>query len=319
MPKLESEWSNPKMARVTFAVGVEHYLAARALKKFRDSLLSEEPGLEVIEVVEGELSNVSLVDLAAPSLFQQPRLIVVQNPNEQIVAEIHEFLAVEGEEVYVWIRIGGSPALVTKLRKEFSDAAQFIACDELKNEGMKINFARNEFTAAGKKITQDALRMLVNGFANDLAELASACSQLVSQPTETIDADLIERVFGGQVETTVFKIADAAFAGNAGEAVRLLRHALNTGADPVMMVGAIASRVRQLARLVSNPRLTAAEVGVQPWMFDRIRKDMSGWSEPELARLVRRMADADAAAKGASRDPEFVLENLMVAIATRSA
>lgn len=318
MPKLESEWSNPAVSKASFAVGPEQYLASRALKIFRSLLLESHPGLEVIEVLEGELTPGMLLDLAAPSLFQEPRLVIVHAPSESILPELKELLALEVEDVFVWVRISGSPSLVAKLRKEFSDASQFIACDELKSDNAKIAFARAEFASAGKQVGQDALRLLVNAFANDLAELASACSQLLSQPEPIIDADLVERVFGGRVETTVFKIADAAFAGNAAEAVRLLRHALNTGADPVMMVGAFASRTRQLSRLVANPRLSAEALGVQPWMLDRVRKDMAGWSEPQLARLVRRMAETDGAVKGSSRDPEFVLENLMISIATRT-
>lgn len=317
MPKLESQWSNPQLSRLSFAFGPEHYLATRSLRQFRVLLAQSHPGLEVSEVMEGELTAGLLIDLAAPSLFQEPRLVIVQNPSDLILGELTQVLAAEAADVYIWVRLVGSPALATKLRKEFADVAQFISCDELKNDGQKMAFAKAEFAAAEKQISQDALRLIVSAFSNDLAELASACSQLASLPQKSIDAQLVEQVFGGRVETTVFKIADAAFGGDAAVAVKLLRHALNTGADPVMMVGAFASRIRQLARLVSNPRLSAESLGMQPWMLDRVRKDMSGWSEPELAKLIRRIADVDGATKGSSRDPEFVLENLMISIANR--
>lgn len=317
MPKLETDWSGPIVTPITFAIGSEHFLAARALKIFRDSLQSKHPGLEVTEVLEGELTPGTVLDLAAPSLFQEPRLITVQNPGEQVIAELKEFEAANTEDAYVWARISGSPALVGKLRKEFGHVAQFVLCDELKSEGQRISFARAELTAAGKQVDADALRLLVNAFSSDLGELAGACAQIGSHPQPRIDGRLIEEIFGGRVETTVFKIADAAFAGNAADAIRLLRHALNTGADPVMMVGAFANRVRQLGRLVSNPRTPAEALGLQPWMLDRVRKDMAGWSESELVKLLRRVADADAATKGASRDPEFVLEKLLLAIANK--
>lgn len=317
MPKLETDWSNPIVTPITFAVGPEHFLAARSLKIFRQSLQARHPGLEVSEVLEGELTPGALLDLAAPSLFQEPRLVTVQNPGELIIAELKEFAATNAEDVYVWTRISGSPVLVTKLRKEFGQLAQFVLCEELKSEGQRISFARTELTAANKQVDADALRLLVNAFATDLGELAGACSQIASHPMPRIDAKLVEEIFGGRVETTVFKIADAAFSGNAADAIRLLRHALNTGADPVMMVGAFANRIRQLGRLVSNPRTSAEALGLQPWMLDRVRKDMVGWSEIELVKLLRRVAEADAAAKGASRDPEFVLEKLLLAIAQK--
>lgn len=49
---------------------------------------------------------------------------------------------------------------------------------------------------------------------------------------------------GGKVEATGFKVADAAVAGDAGEALRLLRHAIAVGVDPVPIVAVLAQRLR---------------------------------------------------------------------------
>lgn len=271
------------------------------------------------QISEGEYTEGAIMDLAAPSLFQEPRLIEVQSPPESALAELRLFVDSAVPDVFVWVRTAGPAPLVTKAKREFDGQAQFVTCEEPKGESARLAFAKTELESAGKQITPDGLRMLVTSFALDLAELAGACSQLAAQPQQKLDRDLIEQTFGGRVETTVFKIADAAFGGSSGEAIKLLRHALNTGADPVMMLGACASRVRQMGKLISNPRLSAESLGIQPWMLDRVRKDLTGWSELELAKLVRRVSDADAAVKGASRDPEFVLENLLLAIAIRRA
>jgi DNA polymerase-3 subunit delta len=258
------------------------------------------------------------LDLASPSLFNEPRLIVVHQPPESAISDLQSFLNSDSDQVFVWVRSSSPPALVSKLRKQFSEHAQIVNCDELKGDSARLNFAKQELEAAGKKISTDALRLLCGAFTADLAELASACSQLIAHPSNNIERELVEAVFSGRVETTIFKIADAAFSGNASEAIRLLRHALNTGADPVMMLGALASRIRGLAKLISNPRASAETIGVQPWMLDRMRRDLTGWSESELTKLVRKTSEVDAAVKGASRDPEYVLESFLLGISTRT-
>jgi len=121
--------------------------------------------------------------------------------------------------------------------------------------------------------------------------------------------------FGGRVETNAFKIADAALAGNAAEAIRLFRHGFSTGIDSVALVAALSMRIRQLARLFNDRNAAPATLGMQPWQIDKARKELSGWQEEQLAGLVRLAAQTDADVKGASRDPEYSVEKLLLAMA----
>jgi DNA polymerase-3 subunit delta len=51
--------------------------------------------------------------------------------------------------------------------------------------------------------------------------------------------------------------------------------------------------------------------------MDRAKRDLAGWTEDGLALVIQRLADADAAAKGAERDPVFTLEKLVTLISRR--
>jgi DNA polymerase-3 subunit delta len=198
-----------------------------------------------------------------------------------------------------------------------SDIAVEIACAEIKKDSEKAAFIQSEFAAAGRKITPGALRALADAFADDLSELAAACSQLLVDQSESIDEATVDKYYGGRVETNAFKVADAALAGQSAEALALLRHALTTGADPVPVVAAFAMKVRLMAKVYGNKYATAATVGAQPWQIDRARKDLAGWSEEGLANAVLSLATADAAVKGAERDPVFALEKLVLLLSNR--
>ena len=68
---------------------------------------------------------------------------------------------------------------------------------------------------------------------------------LADAPSDITEA-VVARYYGGRVETNAFAVADAAIAGRHGEALIALRHALDSGADPVPMVAAFAMKVRTM-------------------------------------------------------------------------
>jgi DNA polymerase-3 subunit delta len=132
----------------------------------------------------------------------------------------------------------------------------------------------------------------------------------------------VEKYYSGRVETNAFRVADVAIAGRLGEALILLRHALASGADPVPMVAAFASKLRTMAK-VSGSRggsgQVAQQFGLAPWQVDRARRDLQGWDDSGLGRCIELLAETDAAVKGAGRDPVFALERMVTAISARGA
>src|SRR5690606_32912185 len=124
-----------------------------------------------------------------------------------------------------------------------------VVCAELKRDADRQDFVAAEFKAARRRITPGALRALVSAFSDDLAELAAACRQLLADADDEIPEQVVDRYYAGRVETNAFNVADAAIAGRYGEALGLLRHALASGADPVPIVAAFASKIRTMAKL----------------------------------------------------------------------
>src|SRR3712207_9388364 len=106
---------------------------------------------------------------------------------------------------------------------------------------------------------------------------------------------------------TGFRVADAPIAGETGQAVALLRHALATGGDPVPLVAALAAKLRVLAKVAATRgRGSAAtrDLGLAPWQLDRARKDLAHWTPEALAAAITAVAQADAEVKGAGRSEE---------------
>ena len=141
----------------------------------------------------------------------------------------------------------------------------------------------------------------------------------------TADADgdisdrTVEDYYGGRIEATAFKVVDSAVAGRLGDALVTLRHALQSGADPVPIVATFAAKLRLMAKLYGERRGSgelAGALGAAPWQIDRARKDLSGWSETGLGNAIEVIAQTDANVKGASRDPIYALERMVNVVAS---
>lgn len=305
--------------------GTETVLADRAMRILRDGMRSADPSLEVSDLNAADYLPGELASLASPSLFGEPRLIRVaaaEKTNDAFIDELLGYLQAPAEDTTVVIRHAGGVR-----GKKFLDAVRSgagggveVVCAELKRDADKYDFAQAEFRMADKKATPGALRAVTSAFADDLAELASACQQLIADAAEEVTEATVNRYYGGRVETNAFKVADAALAGRHGEALITLRHALASGADPVPMVAAFASKLRTMAKLYGargGSAQLASQFGLAPWQVDRARRDLQGWTEDGLARSIEAVAAADTDVKGGGRDQEFALERMVDVLSSR--
>ena len=318
-------WNEVRPAPVVLITGPETVLAERASGMLRDFLRSEDPALEVSDLEADGYRRGELLTLASPSLFGEPRLIrvgAVERASDDFLIDALEYLEQTAESTTLVLRHAGGQRgkkLLDAIRAGVGGGVE-IVCAELKKDVEKQDFAAAEFRAAGRTIHPRALRALVAAFADDLAELSAACRQLIADAPGEITEAVVARYYGGRVETNAFAVADAAIAGRHGEALIALRHALDSGADPVPMVAAFAMKVRTMAK-VSGVRgggpQVASSLGLAPWQVDRARRDLAGWTDEGLQRAIESLAATDAAVKGAERDPVFALERLIGVIAAR--
>jgi DNA polymerase III subunit delta len=320
-------WRNPQPAPIVLVSGPEEVCAERAIAGVRDYLKAEDPSVEVSDIRADDYAVGTLLAVTSPSLFGEPRLVRVsgvEKSSDAFIAEAVSYLAQPQEGATVVLRHTGASVRGKKLLDAIragTGGGIEIACPAVKRDSDRFDFAAGEFSSARKRIAPTALRALVSAFADDLTELAAACQQLIADVPGDIDDRIVERYYGGRVETSAFTVADYAIAGRYGDALLALRHALASGADPVPLVAAVAMKLRTMARVAGSREgsgALAARLGMKDWQVDRARRDLVGWSQASLAMAIQATARADAEVKGASRDPVFALERMVTVIATRA-
>lgn len=138
----------------------------------------------------------------------------------------------------------------------------------------------------------------VRRLAAELDKLATA-----ALPSGYVSMELVEALVGRSRELSNFELTDHLVARNRRRALETLRRLLDDGAEPLMLVGLLASNYRRLAlakelmargapneevfRTASVPYSRREEFLASARRADR----------DELARRIRRIADADLAIK----------------------
>ncbi len=326
IPQLE--WRDPRPAPIVLVSGPEEICAERATGAIRTQLKADDPSLEVTDLRADDYAAGTLLAVTSPSLFGEPRLVRVAGVEKCSDAFLQEALAyIEAPQdgATVVLRHTGSSVRGKKLLEAIrsgTGGGVEVACPAIKYDRDREQFAAGEFRHARRRIAPAALHALTQAFSGDLAELAAACQQLIQDTTGDIDEKIVDRYYGGRVETTAFEVADAAIAGDYGRALLTLRHALDSGADPVPLVAAFGMKLRTMARVGGrrgSSRQIAQELKMTDWQVDRAKRDLqSGWSASSLGLAIQAVARADAEVKGASRDPVFALERMVTVVATRA-
>lgn len=306
--------------------GAETVIADRALEQ----ALAARHDCERTTIDGGEMEEGRFAEVIAPSLFADKRVVVVkdlQDVTAEVAEEISNQLEIRDPSLHlIFIHRGGvkGKGLVEKIKKA---KAEVITCEPMKKASEKEEFVRGEFARLGRKISSNAVSALVDATGSDTRELAAACSQIAFDTIASksvIDEEDIGKYYQGRVEATGFDVADAAVAGDPKAALIALRNALDSGTDPVMIISAMATSVRAIAKVSGEPRNAnayqlASKLGLAPWQIEKARRQLSRWKPGMITFSIQELARADLAVKGAEADPIYALERTVVAIASKVA
>jgi DNA polymerase-3 subunit delta len=322
--------SRVALAPVTVVVGDEELLVERAVAAVVAAARAADADTDVRELPAAELEAGQLDELTSPSLFGERRVLVVREVDQlakdvvdEVVSACRDALADDSTVAIVLVHKGGARG------KPLADAVidaggRRVESAKLTRPSERIDFVRGEFRAAGRDISEDGARALIDAVGNELRELAAACSQLCTDTDGRVDGTLVARYYRGRAEANGFAVSDRALEGRLGEALEQLRWALAVGTAPVLIASALAQGIRALAKVASAPRNLrgadlARELGMPPWKIDRVQRQLRGWSGEGVARAITAVAEADAQVKGGAADSAYALEKTIADIVTARA
>ena len=308
---------------MTLVHGDEELLVSRAVAAVVAAARERDADVDVRDHLASAVDQGVLLDLQTPSLFGELRVLVLRN-TQDCTDEVRDALLplvtspVDGA-CLVLVHAGGVKG--KKLLDAVKGAgARVVPCAKVDKIGDRLAFVQGEFDAAGAGVTAGACRAIVDAVGGDLRELAGACSQLVADTPGTVDERAVARFFRGRADASGFAVADRALEGDVPGALMELRHAFGAGVDPVLVVAALARQLRTVARVASAGRgrsdAVARDLKLAPWMVDKARRQLRGWTPDALATAHSAVATADGEVKGGGTDPRFAVERAVLAVAS---
>jgi DNA polymerase-3 subunit delta len=163
-----------------------------------------------------------------------------------------------------------------------------------------------------------AANELVSAIGEDPAALDQSVEQLsVVFAGRAVGPDEVRQQFQGLGEQRVWDLCDHAIAARIPQALVVLRSMLVAREDPLLILGGIASRVRDLIRVKAlgdrrgGTADAARAAGLRfEWQLRRYREQCARFSPEQLASLHERVVEADRALKGGMAG-EIVLASLV--------
>lgn len=315
-----TDWRAVTAQRLILLRGPEELIVSRVIDRLREELRAEEPDLEIHRISASDYAGGELTMVASPSLFGEKKLLLVdqlQSMSESFLTDCLDYVEHPSDDVTLiaWHQ-GGNRG--KKLVDAFGRNGTVVECKAITSEKDKTEFIQQEFRTHRRRIDPEAVRALLDATGSSLSDLAAACSQLMSDTDGAVTEQTVNRYYGGRIQATAFKVADATLEGRPAEAIGLLRHALATGVSPVAVTSALAMKTRQLARIVDariGQGQIASELGMAPWQAKRVAATVRFWRPESIADAVEQVAQADAEVKGQARNADYAVEKAITHIA----
>lgn len=284
--------------------------------------------LQPREVDAADWRGGELADLATPSLFGERRALLVGECRalpEEGLNELAAYLSAPDPEsiLVLLVRVGERgkpPAALVKL------VSPVGAVEEVKVARKDLaRWLLGRASGKGVELAPEAAAALVETIGEDPAALEQGLDQLANAfAGRRIDREAVAAQFRGLGDQHTWDLCDRLFARDLPGAMRSLETLLAGGDDPLMVLGAIASRLRDLLRVRALPeRIPAAELATRAglrfeWQARRYRDQAKRFTLEELVRIHELVAEADRALKSTASD-EVVLPVLIAEIAGEPA
>ena len=279
----------------------------RALRRLRTRFGDEAVELMSADTVSGEDVAGSLNSLG---LFGAGRLVVVQGVERWKKADVE---ALDG---YLTDPVDGAVLALVADEPPKDDAlgrlvaqrgGEVLAYDIPKPKDPSV-WVRSEFVRMGAQVTDDAARRLVEIAGDDIAFLEQEVEKLATWAGgEQIGPREVEALAVPVQESPVWALSDSWGSREVGEVLAACEAELEKGVEPFLISVRLAAQVGlvRAVQALADGGLGAREIAGRLKKHEfRVRKAVGHaerYSRDELDAAIVRLAELDAALKGASR------------------
>jgi DNA polymerase-3 subunit delta len=309
--------------------GQEEYLRDRAAQAIAEAALKDAPLREFNES-DFSLNSGSIMDALAAA-EQLPMMA------DRRVVRITDFSKIRDADEEALTRYLARPVETTtvilitddldkrrKLTKTLLDKCATVEFARL-HDGELAAWARIHLKELKAEADERTLHQIIALTGSDVRVLSNELEKLATAalPSGRITMEMVDELVGNSRELTNFELTDHLIARNRPGALKILHKILGDGAEPVMLIGLIASNFHKLAlakELMSRGASENEVFRLVGPMYGKKRQDFLATARRTdaslIAHRIERIAAADIAIKTSRATPRLQLELLVCELAT---
>lgn len=303
--------------------GEEGYLRDQAARAITEAVLRDAPLREFNE------TSFSLTSADIQHAIATAEQLPMMSPRR--VVKISDFNKLREADEEILMRYLARPAessvviFITsdldkrkKLSKTLIDSCVSVEFQHLKDYELK-DWAKKRFNELKIRIDERTLGHIVALVGSDVRTLTNEIEKLATAAIDTgfITIEMVDSLVARSRELSNFELADQLVAKNRARALQILHQILDDGAEPVMLVGLIASSYHRLALTKElMARGVAKEevfrlVPVPLFKRDDFLATARRANAEHLAKSLERIAKTDVSVKTSVATPRLQLEMLV--------
>jgi DNA polymerase III subunit delta len=285
--------------------------------------LLAERGVRATEVDGSDWRGGETSDLATPSLWGERRALLItrcQALPDEGVGEIRAYVEAPSPDALCVLTLVSRARSLPPLAKLVQSVGGLVRQVVLKRQDLP-RWILERARKRGLALEPPGATALVGVIGEDPAALDQSVEQLATAFAGVpVGPEQVRSQFHGLGEQRVWDLCDRALSGRLPDALLVLRSLLSHKEDPLLVLGGIASRVRDLLRVQELPdRMPSAdaarEAGLRfDWQVRRYREQARRFTRESLTNVHARVVDADRALKGGA-PPDLVLAALVAVMA----
>ncbi|MCH8157853.1 MAG: DNA polymerase III subunit delta [Nitrospinae bacterium] len=206
-----------------------------------------------------------------------------------------------------------------KLFKTLTALKGAVACEAPREAGL-VPWVKRRSRSLGYELQADAARKMVERVGPKPGILAQELEKVITYAgkSTTITGAMVGELVGEIKMENAFALTEALKERKSEKALRLLRNQLDHGEDPVKILGLIAWQFRTLwevkhyqARKLGAQKI-AEQMGAKPFMVEKAMQYTKNFSREALKNGLRNLFEADRELKTSGKNPQGVLESLLL-------
>lgn len=323
----EDLWKQLKtgeLSPVYLLYGAENYLRDTAAKKITEIAMKNSPLREFNEIAvslaETDIQQAIAAAEQLPMIASRRVIKITELGRLQREAD-EEILAryvARPAATSVVILIADDLDKRKKLSKVLLESCAAVEFPALENEDL-LRWARQNLRESKTEIDEAVLKHLINLVGNDVRTLMNEINKLATAalPNGKITLEMVEELVPNSRELSNFELTDYLISKNRPRALQILKKLLDDGAEPLMLLGLIASNYHRL----TWAKEAMARGADRTEVFRTIKLPYSKHEDflatarranaPTLSRNLERIAAADLAIKTSQGTPRLQIEMLV--------